>query len=125
MFSQQREGRRAGRQSEAPGMKELGKEAQTRMRPGEQACLPPAHPLEEPPWPESPSRRGGAYPFSARDSPGGSKEPLSPQPLALLPALPRTWANHCKGSLSPPVTWKHRLTDLATRFTVRFKCSLA
>lgn len=63
-------------------------------------------PLEEPPWPASPSRQGGAYPCSARDSPGGSKEPLSPQGLALLPALPPTWANHCEASPSSPLTCK-------------------
>lgn len=78
-----------------------GKEAQacagTRLRTG------PSFPSAAPgaaTWPESPSRQGGAYPCSSRTG-LGREEPLSPQPLAPLPALPLTWANHYQGSLSP------------------------
>lgn len=41
------------------------------------AQLPPACPLEQPPWPKRPSSPRGAYPFPARDSTGGSKAPLT------------------------------------------------
>lgn len=44
------------------------------------AQLPPACPLEQPPWPKRPSSPRGAYPFPARDSAGQQGTSDCPRP---------------------------------------------
>lgn len=78
-----------------------GQGSPARSRCGRTASSLPAHPLEQSLWPLRPS----SWVKPIHSLPGTAWEAakflwLSPWPLELLPALPLTWSNHCKGLLS-------------------------